>query len=220
MHEGHRFAPWGRQGFFSVHPVCWPLQAAGTLALCLLILFMFGCGQDSEITASAREQKNGDEPVRVVYVDWSSEKASAHVIQAVIENKLDKLLAEIPEMISSPKIQDMVIKLRRDSANLKEIENQAFELVSRGDKKEAADLLAGWPYIKGGMQFENTTRELVDLVQRRIEDKSSLQRTLSVALLGGIAVCLAALAFSWTRTAVLWRSQLRNKEAAEKALQQ
>ncbi|MFO7803672.1 MAG: hypothetical protein R6V55_15420 [Desulfovermiculus sp.] len=91
---------------------------------------------------------------------------------------------------------------------------------ARGDKEEAADLLAEWPYIKSRMQFENTTRELVDLVQGRIEDKTSLQRTLSVALLAGIAACLAALTFSWTRTVGLWRSQLRNKAAAEKALQQ
>ncbi|MFO7876844.1 MAG: diguanylate cyclase [Desulfovermiculus sp.] len=134
--------------------------------------------------------------------------------------KLDQLLTEIPETISSPKIRDMVATLRRDRANLKEMENRAFELVSRGDKEEAADLLAGWPYIKSRMQFENTTRELVDLVQERIEDKTSLQKTLSVALLGGIAACLAALAFFWTRTVVLWRGQLRNKAAAEKALQQ
>ncbi|MFO7803673.1 MAG: hypothetical protein R6V55_15425, partial [Desulfovermiculus sp.] len=44
--------------------------------------------------------------------------------------KLDQLLAGIPEMISSPKIRDMVVKLRRESNNLKEIEGRAFELVS------------------------------------------------------------------------------------------
>ena len=134
--------------------------------------------------------------------------------------KLDKLLVEIPEMISSPKIRDRVAKLRRYSANLNEIEDRAFELVSQGNKEEAAHLLAGWPYIKSRMQFENSAREIVDLVQGRLEDKTSQQRTLSVALLAGIAASLAALAFSWTRTVGLWRSQLRNKAVAEKALQQ
>ncbi|MGM0759724.1 MAG: diguanylate cyclase domain-containing protein [Thermodesulfobacteriota bacterium] len=134
--------------------------------------------------------------------------------------KLDQLLTEIPEMISSPKIRDMMASLQRNRTNLQEIENRAFELVSRGDKEEAADLLAGWPYIKSRMEFENTTRELVDLVQGRIENKTSVQRTFSVALLVGIAACLAALTISWTRTVVLWRGQLRNKAMAEKALQQ
>ncbi|MGM0539047.1 MAG: glycine betaine ABC transporter substrate-binding protein [Thermodesulfobacteriota bacterium] len=89
MNEKH-FSPRGLQGLSSVHPVFWPLPTAGTLALCLLILFMFGCGQDTETTALGREQKAGNEPVRVVYVDWASEKASAHVVQAVIEDKLGR----------------------------------------------------------------------------------------------------------------------------------
>ena len=137
-----------------------------------------------------------------------------------MQPKLEKLLAEIPEMISSPKIRDMVGTLQGNRANLQEIESKAFDLVSRGDKEEAADLLAGWPYIKNRMEFENTTRELVDLVQGRIEDKISEQRTFSAVLLGGIAVCLAALTFSWTRTVRLWRVQVRTKAVAEKALQQ
>ena len=90
MNIGHRFASRGQQGFSSVHPVFWPLPAAGAVALCLLLLLLFGCAQDSETTASVREHKAEDEPVRVVYVDWASEKASAHVVQAVIESRLGR----------------------------------------------------------------------------------------------------------------------------------
>ncbi|MBS3732765.1 MAG: hypothetical protein KGY42_07635 [Desulfobacterales bacterium] len=33
---------------------------------------------------------NRKETVKLVYVDWASEKASAHVVKAVIENRLDR----------------------------------------------------------------------------------------------------------------------------------
>ncbi|MGM0759723.1 MAG: glycine betaine ABC transporter substrate-binding protein [Thermodesulfobacteriota bacterium] len=90
MNEEHRFAPRGAQGFSSVHQgCCWPLSAAGAAALCLLLLLAFGCGQGDTETL-ARKQKDRDEPVRIVYVDWASEKASAHVAQAVIEEKLGR----------------------------------------------------------------------------------------------------------------------------------
>jgi len=58
--------------------------------LCFLLLLVIGCGQDSDPKALARKQKEGAEPVRIVYVDWASEKASAHVVQAVIEQKLGR----------------------------------------------------------------------------------------------------------------------------------
>ena len=80
----------GLQGFSSLQPGCWSLSAAKAAFLCLLLLLAIGCGQDSEPKALARKQKEGDQPVRIVYVDWASEKASAHVVQAVIEEKLGR----------------------------------------------------------------------------------------------------------------------------------
>ena len=204
--------------------ICITLFLAGLLVWYLAYAFSFVHSFKSEELAVERSSWKlllYDETMSMATrVSTLSGNLKWQSIYSETQPKLDKLLAEIPEVISSPEIQDILVKLRRDSANLKKIENKAFDLVSRGDKEEAADLLAGWPYIKSRMQFETTTRELVDLVQGRIEDKTSLQRTLSVALLGGIAVCLLALAFTWTRTVALWRSQLRNKAAAEKALQQ
>ncbi|MGM0418139.1 MAG: glycine betaine ABC transporter substrate-binding protein [Thermodesulfobacteriota bacterium] len=53
-----------------------------------IMLLVSGCSQDKQ--EKEQVQKQEKEPVRLVYVDWESEKASAHVIKAVIQEKLHR----------------------------------------------------------------------------------------------------------------------------------
>ena len=134
--------------------------------------------------------------------------------------RLEGLLEDIPEMIATPGIHRMVEDLRRYDTKLTRIEQEAFRLVGRGEKKEAAELLAGWLYIKNRMRLENRARELMGLVQERIRRATSFQRTLAATVLGIGAVCLAVLLFCWTRTVRLWRRQVAMKKEAERALEE
>ena len=90
MYEMYRLVPCGSSGIFSLLSGLRTLSALGPVALCFLFLLILGCGQDTDNTASVREQITENEPVRIVYVDWASEQASAHVVQAVIEEKLGR----------------------------------------------------------------------------------------------------------------------------------
>lgn len=53
--------------------------------MCIL-LFVAGCSQDEQ----EQEQVQDREPVRLVYVDWVSEQASAHVVKAVIQEEMGR----------------------------------------------------------------------------------------------------------------------------------
>lgn len=57
--------------------------------LCIFVLLHSCAGQDDP---ESGKTKGHDEkqPVKLVYVDWVSEKASAHVVRAVIEQNLDR----------------------------------------------------------------------------------------------------------------------------------
>lgn len=65
------------------------LQAILWVALCIVIVALFSCIEDGS-DDSGKAQIEGDEPVRIVYVDWASEKASAHVVKAVLEQRMGR----------------------------------------------------------------------------------------------------------------------------------
>ena len=55
--------------------------------LLMIVLLGAGCSDREQPSENATEKK---EPVKIVYVSWASELASAHVVKAVIEEKLDR----------------------------------------------------------------------------------------------------------------------------------
>lgn len=57
--------------------------------LCLVFLVLFSCVEDGS-GDSGQTGIERDDPVRIVYVDWASEKASAHVVKAVLENRMGR----------------------------------------------------------------------------------------------------------------------------------
>ena len=67
------------------------LVAAQKWAVTVLLLFLvLGCGEGSGTGEKAGTPSKGEEPVRIVYVDWASERASAHVVQAVLEERMGR----------------------------------------------------------------------------------------------------------------------------------
>ncbi len=136
------------------------------------------------------------------------------------KSKMDKLLNDLHEMIDSRKIREEADELRNYYGKVTQIQEQAFTLVSNGNKKEAERLLAGWPYIKNSMRFESSARELVDLVQKRITRKTSFQRMQAGIVLAVIAICLLVLILSWYMTIRFWRRQFARKKQAEDALRE
>src|SRR6056297_500123 len=57
--------------------------------LIIILLLSAGCTKRSP-SESNKDNSQVQEPVKLVYVDWASELASAHVVKAVIEEKLDR----------------------------------------------------------------------------------------------------------------------------------
>ena len=134
------------------------------------------------------------------------------------KSKMDNLLNDTREMIDSREIRGEADELRSSYDKVTQIQEQAFTLVSNGNKKEAARLLAGWPYIKNSMRLESSARELVDLAQKRITRKTSFQRMQAGIVLTVIAICLLVLILSWFMTIRFWRRQFERKKQAEDAL--
>ena len=59
------------------------------ISIIVILLLSVGCTESSS-AKSTSDNSELKEPVKLVYVDWASELASAHVVKAVIEEKLNR----------------------------------------------------------------------------------------------------------------------------------
>lgn len=134
--------------------------------------------------------------------------------------RLKRVLQEIPTLVPSERIRRKTREIEKYLKIISRIETRAYDLVSRGKKEEAVSLLAGWEYTKNQDKFTQTTRELVDIIQARIKNKTSFQKKQTLVFLIFTLGCLAILTLSWAVTIRLWRNNLKRRQEAEKKISQ
>ncbi len=132
--------------------------------------------------------------------------------------KLEKVLDRIPQLMNAAQVERKTQQIRSCLQAIWSIEQQAYELVSRGEKREAVQLLAGWEYTKNQLQFERSAKELVDFIQQRIQGKIADQRSQAYLLALVVSACLAGLILCWAVTIRRWRQQIKRKQEAEQRL--
>ena len=132
--------------------------------------------------------------------------------------EVQDLIREIPKLTQSSEVSRLTDAIKGHLEVTNSIEEEAFTLVSKGKKEEAFDLLSGWRYTKNQRNFSRKSRELVNLIQKRLDRKTSFETTQTALLI--VFSCLAVLAFSWTIALKHWRNQARNKEASDQARRQ
>jgi diguanylate cyclase (GGDEF)-like protein/PAS domain S-box-containing protein len=132
--------------------------------------------------------------------------------------KLERVLHKLPLLVGSERINTKVEAIRSHLSRIMDIETRAYDLVSRGEKKKALRLLAGWSYTKNNIRFEKETRDLVQLIHERIARKTSLQKKNALSLIAIASFCFALLLFLWMVTIRLWKEQVETKKKAEEDL--
>ena len=60
------------------------------VALVLLVFLFLGCSGENGSEGTEKVKAGRKETVRIVYVDWASERASAHVVKTVLEQRLGR----------------------------------------------------------------------------------------------------------------------------------
>ncbi|MCF8045386.1 MAG: hypothetical protein K9J83_05960 [Desulfarculaceae bacterium] len=127
--------------------------------------------------------------------------------------KLDEVLQKIPSLTRSDRVRELTGRIRNNLEEILRIESRAFDLVSHGDKKEASRLLSGWRYTKNQLKFSARTRNLMDIIQKRIRERTSFTKT-RIALFG-VSGGLIFLIFSWAVTIRNWKIHVKRKQEAE-----
>src|SRR6056297_24101 len=129
--------------------------------------------------------------------------------------QLEQVLRQIPSLVDSSRVRQKTEELRHYYDNISEIEERVYKLISRGAKDEALELLSGWEYSKNQIDFEHTSNQLVDLIQQRIEDRTSFQKTMTSVVLWIVIISMLLLIVFWTITIRLWKAQIWDKQKAE-----
>ena len=127
--------------------------------------------------------------------------------------QLENVLQKIQELMPSQEVEKIVEEINEHLTVINELEEEVFSLLKRGEKREAYNLLSGWEYTKNRMDFSDRTRDLTELIQKRLQERTAYDTTrLAVLLvLGGLGV----LVLSWVITLRIWRMQVRKKQEAE-----
>ena len=131
------------------------------------------------------------------------------------QEKFEAVLGEITDLQYSSKIREKSEELRTYYRKTRNIEQRVFELISTGEKERAVELLSGWEYTKSRLQFEKETREIVHIIQERIEEKTSLYRSRSFTFLSVVVACFIGLLGLWAVTIRRWSRHVRDKQITE-----
>ncbi|MGM0642534.1 MAG: ATP-binding protein [Thermodesulfobacteriota bacterium] len=127
--------------------------------------------------------------------------------------ELKAVLQNIPSLTRSDRVRQTTGLIRENLEEILRIESRAFDLVSQGDKKEAFRLLSGWAYTRHQLRFSRKTRELMEIIQTSIQERTSFTKT-RIALFG-VFCGLVFLIFSWAVTIRNWKIHVKMKQEAE-----
>ncbi len=132
--------------------------------------------------------------------------------------RLSNLFDQIPELIATPEAQAEINDIETYRQELDAIEREVLQLVARGEKSSASELLAGWVYTRNQLNIILATENLADIMNEHINKRLAGEQQLTTALLWVLSACIAVLAVSWMVTVRIWRANLKNKQQKDEEI--
>ncbi len=126
--------------------------------------------------------------------------------------RLDDVFTTIPELVESPEALIEIENIKGYRLEIDEIENQVLNLVARGDRRGASDLLAGWIYTRSQLNLIVSTENLAGIMHSQIRERVDHEKRLTSALLIVLSVCLVVLVITWMVTITIWRANVKKKK--------
>lgn len=129
--------------------------------------------------------------------------------------KVNETLYNIDEMLDLDEVGQKQEKISSHLHELQSIENQAFTLISQGEKDQAFELLQGWTYTKNQLELKTSIESLTNIMHEHVHSKILSERSLSLSLLIFIALSSMLLMISWFISIKLWYAQVKTQQEKE-----
>ncbi len=132
--------------------------------------------------------------------------------------RLDEVLHHISVLMDTEEAQEQISQIKAHRLEIDAIEDEALALVARGQKREAADLLAGWVYTGNQLEVVVATENLASIMNSHINEQIAIERQLTRNLLWILSACLFVLVISWWVTIKIWRSSMKKKQEKDREI--
>jgi len=131
-------------------------------------------------------------------------------------DRLGEVFDEIPELVESREVLAEMDKIKEYREEIDQIEQEALALVARGEKSEAADLLAGWVYTGSQLEVIVATENLASMMNNYIDERIARERMISRILSWVLAGSMIILVVSWYVSIQLWRVNVKKKQEKDR----
>lgn len=132
--------------------------------------------------------------------------------------QLDAAIEEINRLTEGEAASREIKKIKEHFGAIKEIEDRAFTLVSRGSKEEAQTLLKGWDYQKNQLGITESTENLKDIMKSWMNERITFQNRIISIMLMFVAGAFIILIVSWYISIKRWRENVRKRKEKEEEI--
>ncbi len=134
------------------------------------------------------------------------------------KEKANKLLKEISSLVELGEGLNEIDNIKQNKNKIIDIEDDAYQLISQGRKKEAINLLKSWNYIKNHQELIKATEELTDLVNEHVHDNITFRKNIILLTFLILFILFLILIYAWYKSVKTWRYNIRKRKQKEQEI--
>ena len=134
------------------------------------------------------------------------------------KEKANNMLENISNLVNLDEGLNEVDNINQNKNKIIEIENEAYQLISQGRKKEAVNLLKSWNYIKNHQELIKATEELTNIVDEHVQDNITFRKNIILLTFLILFILFLILIYAWYKSVKTWRYNIRKRKEKEEEI--
>ncbi|MCF8002305.1 MAG: GGDEF domain-containing protein [Halanaerobiales bacterium] len=134
------------------------------------------------------------------------------------KEKANNMLENISNLVNLREGLNDVENIRQSKNRIIEIENNTYQLISQGRKKEAVNLLKSWNYIKNHQELIKATEELTNLVDEHVQDNITFRKNIILLTFLILFILFLILIYVWYKSVKTWYYNIRKRKEKEEEI--
>jgi diguanylate cyclase (GGDEF)-like protein len=134
------------------------------------------------------------------------------------KEKANNMLEDIFSLVDLGKGLNEIDNIKQNKNIIIDIEDEAYQLISQGRKKEAINLLKSWNYIKNHRELINATEELTDLVNDHVQDNITFRKNIILITFSILFILFVILIYAWYKSVKTWRYNIKKRKQKEQEI--
>lgn len=134
------------------------------------------------------------------------------------KEKADIMLEDIASLVDLEEGLNKIDKIKQNKNKIIEIEEEAYQLISQGRKKEAVNLLKSWNYIKNHQELIEVTENLTDIVNNHVQENITFRKNIILLTFIILFIFFGILIYVWYKSIKTWRYNIKKRKEKEQEI--